>query len=120
MLEECCRNNWVALNGCASCVAGETKILNPITGIETPIEDLYKSNTAPIVMTLNGPAQATVPFVKGFEELYEVTLSNGRKFKATAEHLVLTQRGFSSVASLSCGEQLCGYEQFRPQTIFGH
>lgn len=120
MLEEACVQKWLALNGCASCVAGHTRILNPITGEQPTIKELHDKGIAPIVMTMNGPAHATVPFIKGFTDLYEVVLSNGEKFTSTANHLVLTEKGFVPVSSLVSGAYICGYDSpsvaSRPQS----
>ena len=64
------------LMGCG-CVAGHTRILNPITGEQPTIRELYEKQIAPVVMTIHGPAQAEVPFIKEVDDLYEVVLGNG-------------------------------------------
>jgi hypothetical protein len=107
--EAFCNNSFTGVGGCASCVSGDTRILNPITGEQPTIEELTKNQIAPMVMTLDGPEQAEIPFVKGVEELFEVVLDNGTKFNATSAHRVLTSAGYVCVGSLSIGERLLGY-----------
>src|SRR4051812_37612661 len=93
-----------------ACVAGHTRILNPITGESPTIQELYESGTAPMVMTLHGPEQATVPFIKGVSDLYEIRLSDGSRFTATPNHRVLNADGaFVNVGSLAIGSRLAGY-----------
>lgn len=108
-----------ALNGCAACVAGHTKLLNPITGEEPTIQELCERQIAPVVMTLNGPAIAGIPFLKGQDDLYEVVLVNGKRFTATGEHQVLTPFGFRLVASMRDGEHLLAYEAALPASTSG-
>ena len=105
----------------AGCVAGHTRILNPLTGEQPTIKELYESQTAPIVMTLHGAAQAGIPFIKGVEDLYEVVLENGSKFTVTQEHRILTARGFLHVADLLANDCLFSYEvQSRGQDAISH
>ena len=111
--------NWwrnVIFTGAASCVAGHTKILNPQTGKETTIEDLFKAGKPSCVMTLGGPAMAETPFIKGTAELFEVTLDDGSKFTATGGHRVLSPDGYVHVSDLQHGEELVGYALFHPLT----
>jgi len=93
----------------AGCVAGHTRILNPITGELPTIKELYEKQIAPVVMTLHGPALAGIPFVKGFEDLFEVVLGDGSKFTATAKHRILSTRGFLHVSELLIGETVFSY-----------
>jgi hypothetical protein len=93
----------------SGCVAGHTRILNPITGEQPTIRELHEKQIAPIVMTLYGKAQARIPFIKGVEQLYEILLSSGEKFEVTGKHLVLTLKGFSHVSDLSVGELVFSY-----------
>ena len=103
----------IAILGPASCVAGHTRILNPLTGEQPTISELCETKTAPVVMTLSGPVLACVPFVKGLDDLYEVTLANGCRFQATALHRVLTPDGYKSVSDLPIGQFLVSYGEFR-------
>ncbi len=117
LLESFCNNRIISVMGPASCVAGHTRILDPITGLNPTIEDLYESDTQPMVMTLHGPRLASVPFVKGVDELFEVKLTNGKKFTSTGGHLVLCAHGFVPVSSLSKGQFLCEYLPNPPYSI---
>lgn len=104
-----CNYDWVGLAGCAGCVSGETRLLNPITGEQPTFEYLHRNKIAPLVMTLEGPMRACVPFIKGVEELFEVRLSDGSSFCSTKEHRVLTPHGYREVASLCHGQRLFSY-----------
>jgi len=99
--------------GCASCVSGDTKILDPITGLEPTIRELCENGVFPTVLTLHGPAKAGIPFVKGIADLYELQAGDSR-FTATAQHRVLTERGFCHVSDLQIGEYLVGYAPCHP------
>jgi len=118
MAMESSRRDYLALNGAGSCVAGDTPIPNPITGQEPAIGELYEHQVQTTVMTLGGPMKASVPFIKGRSELYEVTLANGRRFRATAGHLVRTSDAYVSVESLQCGQRLLGYVAARRKTSY--
>lgn len=105
-----CEWNWATtVTGPNACVAGETRIWNPVTGESPTIRELHERGEAPVVMTLHGPEQADAPFVKGVDDLYEVTLSDGSRFNATSEHRVLTPSGYVHVGSLAIGSHLFGY-----------
>jgi hypothetical protein len=104
------RRRWSAFSGCSNCVAGHTKILNPITGETPTIEDLCRNRIAPTVMTIEGPRQAGIPFIKGIDELFEVRLENGSVFFATADHIVLSPIGFVPVKSLALGQRIFAYD----------
>lgn len=99
------------LMGPGSCVAGETKLVDPTTGEKTPIRKLSESGIRPMVMTLNGPRLARVPFLKGESDLIEVKLKSGKRFVSTPGHLVLTEHGFRAVESLLTGQCLISYDE---------
>lgn len=101
----------------AGCVKGSTRILNPITGEQPTIQELCENQIAPMVMTLNGPRLASVPFIKGVEDLYEVVLENGSKFTGTLKHRVLTPSGYSHVSDVKIGDYLFGYAPCLPGSI---
>jgi hypothetical protein len=120
-LEPLCRDEkkqtiLVGFPGCSNCVAGHTRILNPLTGEQPTIKELVEKQIAPIVMTLWGTAQAQVPYVKGVDEIYEVTLGNGTKFSATAKHRVLASSDnasrFFHVGDLQIGQRLFSIEPY--------
>jgi hypothetical protein len=108
----------VTWTGPASCVHGDTRIDDPIRNTRRTISDLCASGVAPYVMTTSGPVLATVPFVKGFDDLYEISLENGQKFLCTAYHRVLSiHGGFCRASDLQIGSVLQGYEISRPRSI---
>jgi hypothetical protein len=92
------------IDGPAGCIAGETRIYNPVTGEHVPVKDLYEKEIAPIVQTLMGAIQAEVPFRKGVADLYRVTLSSSRQCVVTGNHRVLTPKGWEFVSTLSLGD----------------
>jgi PBSX family phage terminase large subunit len=101
-----CRDLEVCLDGPAGCVAGETLIYNPVTSQHTPIKELYEKKIAPTVQTMIGAIQAEVPFCKGVERLYRVTLASGRECVVTGNHLVLTPDGWRFVSACVPGSRL--------------
>lgn len=103
-------NKLTIMLGCANCVSGDTRILNPLTGEQPTIRELCENGISPTVMTLNGPARAGIPFVKGEADLFLVKLSNGNEFQATAGHRVLTSNGFLHVSQLQIGQSLFSYD----------
>lgn len=94
------RDPKVLVCGPLGCVAGETRLYDPITGESPTFLDLFKQGLRPTVQTLNGPVLATVPFRKGHNKLYRVRTGTGRSFLATADHRVLTPRGWTAVSSV--------------------
>src|SRR5437660_7971405 len=100
ILSEILNNTITVVTGPKDCVAGHTRILNPITGEQPTIEYLYQNGIAPVVMTQLGPSEATIPFLKGEKELFEVLLSDGSKFTATENHFVLTDSGYAPISSI--------------------
>ena len=103
ILRRIVENDVSVFMGSGDCVSGDTRLLNPLTGKSTPIQELCELKRRPVIMTLDGPELAGVPFLKGEDWLYEVTCSNGSRFKATAHHLVLTNSGFEYVSDLRIG-----------------
>lgn len=103
-----CSHRVTVLMG-PGCVAGHTRILNPVTGEQPTIEYLFRNQIAPTVATLNGPVIAGVPFIKGIDRLYRVTLSDGSSFSATSQHRVLTDQGFRHVSDVKIGQSLFSY-----------
>lgn len=104
----------VAIVGGADCIAGETII----EGTGKTIKWLCDNCISPIVQTLLGPRRAGVPFLKGRDRLYEVTTTDGRRFKATAKHLVLTDSGYVFLSSLRPGSKLRSYEPSHLESNF--
>jgi intein-like protein with splicing domain len=116
-----CEYSILGFPGCSNCVSGDTRILDGITGIQPTIRFLCENGIAPIVMTLSGPVQAEVPYVKGVDEMFEITLENGSKFSATRQHRVLVSSANANhwfhVSDLQTGQYLSAYEPNRRQSI---
>lgn len=104
--------------GMTGCVAGQTRILNPITGAAPTIQSLCETNTQPIVMTMNGGELACVPKMKGVADLFRITLESGVSFVATAHHRVMIKGGqYSYVSDLYLNDQLSSYAQIPQKSI---
>lgn len=96
----------ICLSGPAGCVAGDTKLFDPITGDEPTFRWLTENRVRPWVQTLHGPVLADVPFMKGTAELFRVELTNGHYADATADHLFLSDRRWAYTGSLAPGSLL--------------
>src|SRR5260221_11296123 len=101
-----CRDLECCIDGPAGCIAGETRIYNPVTGEHVPVKELYEKKIAPIVQTLMGAIQADVPFRKGIADLYRVTLASGRQCVVTGNHLFLTPDGWRFASACVVGSHL--------------
>lgn len=104
--------NFTTWLGPASCVDADTVIYNP-NGESKTIGELYLNGEAPVVMTMDGPEQAEVPFIKGYEEMYEIVLSSGACLTATPEHRILSPAGYVRVEHLRIGDTLSSWETRR-------
>lgn len=117
ILKTICEERLTVVCGARDCVAGSTRIWNPVTGESPTIESLYESQANPIVMTTRGPIWAGVPFIKGIDDLYEVVCENGSRFTATAGHYVSIGPSFVPVGSLRIGQSLISYSSGPALTI---
>jgi len=110
--------NLVHLGG-VGCLAGDEPIYDPILGTHTSVRELAEAEQPITVLSWNGQAfvqaGALPPFKKGNNFLYQVTLANGAKVKATNEHKFLTPQGFLPLRLLSCGS-LIGVQPNLDQT----
>ena len=93
------------------CVAGETRIYDPLTGAHTEINRLAAAGKPITVLsaTRNGfkPMAASAPFFKGWADLYRVTLDDGASILVTRGHRFLSERGWISLdGGLSVGYAL--------------
>lgn len=107
------KHHILAIAGHASCVPYETKILDPVTNTEREIGWLCENQIAPMVMTMNGPAQAEVPFLKGEADIYEVETENGKKIRCTAKHRFLTPSGWKRLEEMQVGDPILTYDSTR-------
>lgn len=92
------------------CVAGGTRIYDPVTNTHTPIKALAeRGRSIPVLaMTPNGLRLATAfaPFKKGTADLYEVVMDDGRRITVTAHHRFLTPDGWQRAGALLPGSLL--------------
>lgn len=51
------------------------------------------------------PAMASEPFVKGYEQMYRLRMSNGQEITVTGQHRILTPSGWISVSDAICGSR---------------
>lgn len=82
---------------------GRLSCVHPDTRVETEHGDMPISHIVPgtRVRTHTGALQeAQRAFPKGTQEMYRVTLSSGETFMGTADHFVLTDCGWQSIADL--------------------
>jgi hypothetical protein len=107
---EASRTRYLSLLGSA-CVHGSTRIPNPVTGETPTIQELFDRHETPVVMTLEGARIASVPFSKGFDDLYEVELRNGERFTCTLEHRLLTPFGYRKVSEIAAGHEIFSYSR---------
>ena len=86
------------------CVAGETKIYDPVHDRTLRIDEIYRPF---FVFAWNGdklvPAKASKPFQKGVDDLYRVTFSDGNEILCTLKHKLLTPEGYIEVQKLLVG-----------------
>lgn len=108
MLRHARSEKFMGISGHASCVRGDTRILDPVTGEQPTIKELCESGKRPTVMTLNGPVLAGVPFIKGKAKLYEFALDDGSVFRCTANHRILTPSGYLPASSCMVGSEIYG------------
>ena len=108
MLKHARSEKFMGISGHASCVRGDTRILDPVTGEQPTIKELCESGKRPTVMTLNGPVLAGVPFIKGKAKLYEFALDDGSVFRCTANHRILTPSGYLPASSCVVGSEIYG------------
>lgn len=88
----------VCLGG-TGCLAGEQQIETTDRGL-VQVGDL---RSGVVVNSLYGQVGTLPPFRKGAAKLYRVILSDGREFRATAAHRVLSRRGWVSVVGAFSG-----------------
>ena len=108
--------NTIFICGSNRCLRGDSEIYDPVLKISRRIDKIYSNF---YVNAWNGKkmviAKASKPFVKGFENMYRVKLSNGKFFVCSAKHQVLTEHGYRDVSSLRRGSCL-----FHPETSSGN
>jgi hypothetical protein len=95
----------------AGCIDGSTLIHDPKRNETLPVSEWMERGIAPNVWALaeDGKpviAQASVPFIKAFETMYEVELVSGQIIRVAAGHKFLTQQGWKPLRELVEGNQV--------------
>ena len=107
------QNKRVALAAGTGCVYGGTMLRCEETSREMSFYDWWLSGDKPTVMALNERkevvlAKAKTPvFIKGYEEMFLVTLRSGASAMVTAKHRFLRSSGeWATLDSLSAGDSV--------------
>lgn len=95
------------LIGGYGCLAAETEIWDVELGRGVAVEQLVREQRAPVVLAWDGnqfvPIRASIPWIKGVDDLYEVTTVSGRKITTTLQHKFLTDQGWMTLEQIqSC------------------
>lgn len=105
---------WVhaAFPGELKCLAGSTTIYDHATGRRRTIRELFEAGDLPVVTALDregvtfrllqAPASHLVE--NGIRDVYQLTLSSGRRITATDNHKFFTQRGWVELGSLTASD----------------
>lgn len=92
------------------CVSRDTELDVLVDGLQTrvAISDLYKFSGKQVVTLTHAGNLRSIRhlFFKGYEEMFYVRTVGGREIKATAGHIVRTDRGWESIGSLSVGRRV--------------
>lgn len=95
-------------SGGNQCLGGETEIYDPVLNIKRAVQDIkepfhvYAWDGKELVT-----AKAEAPFVKGVDQLFRVSFSNGEQIVVTHAHKLLTPKGFLSISELQEGSIVC-------------
>ena len=93
------------------CVAGNTKILTNNGLVE--IQDITSPNTQDVYLFSGKgiPRKVINYFFKGYEVMYDCTLSNGSTVRCTAGHRLLTAEGWKHLRDITCSDRILSYEE---------
>ena len=109
-LEMMVAGKFSVIAGCNGCLSYGTPLLNADTGEEVPIGEI--DGPFPVWSYWHGRtvrAVAEKPFIKGVDDLYRVTLSNGKEFTCTLDHKVLTPMGWKAIRELQIGSECVAF-----------
>jgi len=94
------------------CLSGDSIIVDEETHQKYTVQELMiqkKEITAKCYDEKNHQdvlSKIGVPFIKGVDELYEVTLETGQKIRVTKEHKFLTRDGWKELKDIKEGEEI--------------
>lgn len=93
------------LLGGYGCLDASARIFDVETQRNVPVQELYEQKRAPLVLAWTGtryvPIRASVPFIKGTDEVFEVKTRRGRTIRVTADHVFLTNQGWKKLRELT-------------------
>lgn len=101
---------YVARLGVGKCVAAETEIVDPVSGVPVSIQELCENPSYRTVITWSTErglheAPITAKIDSGVKECYEFMVSaTGRKVTVTPEHPFLTPAGWKRADTLTRGD----------------
>ncbi|HET6562919.1 MAG TPA: replicative DNA helicase [Marmoricola sp.] len=96
----------------SGCVTADTRVMRADTNAEVTIGELMESGARDIpVWALDDrlklvPRTMTHAFPSGVKDVYELTLTSGRKIRATANHPFLTYDGWKPLGELTEGARI--------------
>jgi hypothetical protein len=103
------------ISGGNRCLGGDEEIYDPVLNKSIPIRDI---NSDFHVLSWDGSklivSKAMKPFLKGYDYLYEVELSNGSTFVSTLGHQVLGNGDYFSIGHLLTHPRLRFSLNFNP------
>jgi hypothetical protein len=94
------------------CLAGDTILKDEKTGIEYTILSLYQNQQTILIKSFDTTTRLYVnrttgiPFIKGEDEVFQVTLVNGLSITVAAEHVFLTNDGWKPLSQLDTTSQI--------------
>lgn len=95
--------------GFNKCISFDTPIYNQANGTWETVEDLYLQQKSFNVATLNDKQSistglANKIYDNGIQDVYKISLNNGRELKLTNNHKLLTQNGWKELKDISIGD----------------
>lgn len=97
----------------SGCLSGDTLVYLPDMGIHCPIRELARGEEFRVAaldrtrMRLT-PAPVSNAFCTGTKPVYRITSRLGRTLRATANHKLLTEKGWKRLDQLQAGERIAG------------
>jgi replicative DNA helicase len=96
------------------CLASGALVFDPVTGRRRPVQDVVQDvegGQEAFVATLGPdlklrPAKVSDAFRNGVKPVYRLTTKLGRRVEATANHPLLTMRGWQELGTLGAGDRI--------------
>lgn len=104
-------NKRMVWNMGAGCIDAATEIHDPVRNLTRTVHEWMEHREAPNVWALNDAkqsviAQASVPFMKAFEMMYEVKIGDSKSITVAAGHKFLTQKGWVPIREIAVGDHV--------------